>query len=332
MAPSYPPAPITESAIDTPPMPGGEPDTHDAVALGSPTSLFGAGAFQLSSAPPDGTSDAPSVTSEALSTRGAIGGRSREDSDLTDTILLPASADTTHAGDQADSDGALPPGMAGTSSDLSGQSVTHAEAARATHGDAVDRDARDEWGTGIAPHSHDADSGGGTGALVAELHENDPDRETSSLDRIADALSDPSTWVEASVPDFGAPRDGASSAPGAESPEPAAPRGFEDSADGKRPPCEDPEPTVIALPDLSGGAAADIDDGYLQQLANAPAVSSDQDNSDDPEFDNVTAHDAPPRPDAAAAPAAHGAPRADRNAETAPLPEETVPPDPCIRR
>ena len=165
--------------------------------------------------------------------------------------------------------------------------------------------------------------------LAAELHENDPDRETSSLDRIADALSDPSAWVEASVPDFGAPRGGASSAPGAESPEPAAPRGFEGSADGKRRPCEDPEPTVIALPDLSGGAATDIDDGYLQQLANAPAVSSDQDNSDDPEFDNVTAYDAAPRPDAAAAPAAHGAPRADRNAETAPLPEETVPPDPA---
>ena len=104
MAPSCPLAPITESAIDIPPLPG----THDAVALGSPTSLTGADTFQLSSAPPDGTVDAPSVTSEALATRGAIGGRSREDSDLTDTILLPASADTTHAGDEADSDGALP--------------------------------------------------------------------------------------------------------------------------------------------------------------------------------------------------------------------------------
>ena len=296
MASSCPLAPITESAIDIPPLPGREPDTHDTVALGSPTSSTGAGTFQLSSALPDGTADAPSVTSEALSTRGAKGGGSREDSDLTDTIPLPASADATHA-----------------------------EPARATHGDAVDRDARDEWGAGTAPYSQDADSDSGTGASSAELHENDTDRETSSLDRIADALSDPSTWVEASVPDFGAPFGGASSVLGAESPEPAAPRGFEGSADGKRPPGEDPEPTVIALPDLSGGAAADIDDGYLRQLANAPAVSSDRDDSDDSEFDDVTAHDAAPRLDAAAAPAVDGAPRADRNAETAPLPEETVP-------
>ena len=325
MAPSCPLAPITESAIDIPPMPGGEPDTHDRAALDSPTSSTGASKSQFSSLLPDGTADAPSVTSEALSTQGAKGGGSREDSDPTDTILLPASADATNAGEQADSDGALPPGMAGISSDLSGQPATHAASVRATHGDALDRDALDEWGAGTAPHSHDADSGGGTGAFAAELHENDPDRETSSLDRIADALSDPSAWVEASVPDFGAPFGDASSVLGAESPEPAAPRGFEGSADGKRRPYEDPEPTVIALPDLSGGAAADIDDGYLRQLANAPAVSSDRDDSDDSKFDDITAHDAAPRPDAAAAPAVDGAPRADRNAKTAPLPEETVP-------
>ena len=300
MAPSCSPDSITDSAIDIPPIPGEEPDTNDTVALGSPTSSTSVSAFQHSSAPPDGTTDALSVTSEALSTRVAEGGRAREDSDPTVAILLPASADTAHA-----------------------------ESARATHGNAVDRDARDEWGAGTTPHSHDAASDGGAGALAAELHENDPDRETSSLDRIADALSDPSTWVEASVLDFGAPFGGASSLLKTESPEPVAPRGFEDSTDGKRRPSENPEPTVIALPDLSAGASAEIDDGYLRQLANAPAVSSDRDDSDDSEFDDVTAHDAAPRPDAAAAPAVDRVSRADRKAEAAPLPEETVPPVPA---
>ena len=246
--------------------------------------------------------------------------------DPTDIIALPTSTDTTQAGDRADWDGALAQEMSGASSDLSGQSPTLAESARATPGDALDRDAQNDWGAGTAPQSRDADSGGGTGASAAELHENDPDREIASLDRIVDALSDPSTWVEASVPDFGASPGGASSVHKAESLEPAAPPDFEDTADAGQPPGEESEPTVIALPDLSGDAVTDIDDEYLRQLANAPAVSSDRDESDDSEFDDLPTHDAPSRPDEVAAPEKDGAQRAARRAETAPLPAETVAP------
>lgn len=241
----------------------------------------------------------------------------------------PASADVRRLADlsaeaaslKADSEVPAPLGGSRAGTATSGPSAPITESATdiialPTSTDAADAGDRADWD----------DSGGGTGASAAELHENDPDREIASLDRIVDALSDPSTWVEASVPDFGASPGGASSVHKAESLEPATPPDFEDTADAGQPPGEDSEPTVIALPDLSGDAVTEIDDGYLRQLANAPAVSSDRDESDDSEFDDLPTHDAPSRPDEAAAPEKDGAQRAARRAETAPLPAETVAP------
>ena len=71
MAPSCSLAPITDSAIEIPPMPGREPDTADTVVPGSLTVSTGASESQFSSLPPGGIADALSVTSEVLSTRGA---------------------------------------------------------------------------------------------------------------------------------------------------------------------------------------------------------------------------------------------------------------------
>ena len=294
-------APITDSAIDIPPMPGREPDTHHTIAIGSPNASTGASETQFRSLPPDGIADALSVTSEVLSTRGAKSGSSREHSDPTDTILLPASADATRA-----------------------------ESPRATHGDSLERDARDERGAGTAPHSHDTDSGSGTGPSAVLPLESDPDFEASSLDRIVDALADPSTWVEASTPDFGASLGGASSVHETKSPGLTASNGLEGSPDSELRPREDPEPTVIALPDLSGETAGDINDGFLRQVADAPAVSSDRpdgrDDSDASEYDGVFPRDAGAGLDEIGAPSRNSALWTGGAGETAPSPGEITAP------
>ena len=233
----------------------------------------------------------------------------------------PASADVRKLVDLSDkssslkADSEVPASLDGSRAGMapSGPSAPIAESAidiiaLPTSNDATHAGDRADWD----------DSGGGTGAPAAELHGNDPDRETSSLDRIVDALSDPSTWVEASAPDFGASLGGASSVHEAESPEAAAPRGFEGSADAGQPPHEDSEPTVIALPDLSGDAVTGIDDGYLRQLANAPAVSSDRDESHNSEFDDLSAHDAPPRAEEAPVPASDAEPLDGGSSTTSP--------------
>lgn len=307
-APTDPLAPATVSATHIPPVPGAEREARGTVAADSPIPSAAANPFQLRSAPEDMIADAPSVSSDGLSIRGPEGGIPLEDAGPTDVIELPTPADAAHAHDRVEAEDPLATGGAGTSSDRSGQSGTLERPALA---------------------SRDSDSRGGKIALAASSHENDPDFKGSSLDRIVDALSDPSAWVEATVPDFGSPLGSASSDRKAESTEPDAPRAFEDSADVGQPHRENAEPTVIALPDLSGGEAAEIDDGYLRQLADTPAVSSDRHDS---EFDDLPAQDAPTQPVQAAAPTVDGAPRAGRRAETAPLPGETVPSVPASDR
>ena len=314
------------SSIDIPPMPGRERNMRGTAAVGSPTASTGGSAVHVGSAVPIGFADVPSVTSEALPASGATGGKSRDDAHPADVIALPASDDAAHGGGRSRSDDALPAETAGTSSELPGRSATLVEAAREGYDNASDRIDRNGWGAGAAPESHDVDSGGGTGSSAASSDENDPDADASSLDLIVDSLSDPSTWVEGPATDFGALPGGASSVQRTVSPGAADSYSAEGSADTRRQPVEDAELTVIALPDLSGDAMTDIDDGYLRQLADAPAVSSDR---DDPEFDDLPAQDAASHPDGASAPVTDRARRADRTAETVPSTGETAAPLPA---
>ena len=319
-----PPAPAANSEIDIPPVPGDGQDMSGTDGDDGAADLTDASAFSLEAALLDGIADAPSVMSDMVSRRGATDGRPRSDANPADVIVLPAPTNAVEARDGADADSALSRGTRSISSDVSGPYATLTEDTAPEHDDAPDRAGPNGRGVGAAVDLDDTDSGGGTGSSAASPLVSDPDFEAASLDRIVDELSDPSTWVEGPTTDLAAPPGDASSIQRTVSPGATDSYDPESSADAGRPPGEDSEPTVIALPDLSGDAVTDIDDGYLLQLAGAPAVSSDRNNSDESELDDLSAHDAPSHPDQAAARTVDGSPRADRRAETAPSPEEAA--------
>ena len=297
-----------------------------------PADSTDANAFRFEGRAPRWIADAPSVMSDMVSGRGATDGRPRSDSNPADVIVLPAPPNAVEARDGADSVGALSGGTRGISSDVSGPFATLTEEAVPDHDDAPDRAGPNGRGAGAAADLDDAESGRGTGSPAASPLESDPDLEASSLDRIVDELSDPSTWIEGPTTDLGSLPGGASSIQRTVSPGATDSYGPESSADAGRSPRKDSQPTVIALPDLSGDAVTDIDDGYLRQLAGAPAVSSDRNNSDESEFDDLSAHDAPSQPDQAAAKTVDGGATCRSYGRDCALDRRGGPSRPCIRR
>ena len=291
-----PSAPAAASEIDIPPMPNDGQDVSGTAVVDGAAESSDASASRLKAALLDGIADAPSVTSDKVSERGPTSDGQIGDANPADVSVLPAPTKALEVGDGDNSDGALSGGTRGVSSDVAGPSATLTEEEVPERDHAPDRHGPMGRDNGPVADHEDADSGGGTGSSAASPLKTDPDAEASSLDRIFDALSDPSSWVEASTPDVDASLRGTSSVHETESAGPVASNGLEGSPVSVLRASEDAEPTIIALPDLSGEGAGDIDDGFLRHVADVPAVSSDRpaggDGADASKLDDVFLRDA----------------------------------------